>query len=135
MIKVYLSHSIRGKFGADATDEQMKINCDKAIAFTSLLRKKFPELDIYCPAEHDLFIVIAYRKKYLSEKQILDVDCEIVKNCDVLFVYCPDGYLSRGMMIEIQYAQKNDIPVLILTDFMCLENKPLIKRFLKRKLR
>ena len=114
MIKVYVSHSIRGKKGANATDEDMRRNNDLAIMFGKALRRKIPGINFYVPGDHDEFVVIAYRKKYLSEKQILDVDCIIVHQCNFVIVYSPDGYLSRGMKVEIEYAGENGIPVIVV---------------------
>ena len=67
MIRAYISHCIRGKYGQDATDEQMKENNRKAIEFAKKLAKMFPTIDFYCPGEHDEFVIIAYRKGYLTE--------------------------------------------------------------------
>lgn len=114
MIKIYVCHSIRGKKGINATDENMRRNNDLAIIFGKALRRKIPGVEFYVPGDHDEFIIIAYRKKYLSEKQILDVDCEIVRRCSFMIAYTPDGYLSRGMKVEIEYANENGIPVIIV---------------------
>jgi len=112
MIKVYVSHSIRGKKGINATDEDMRRNNDLAIIFGKALRRKFSGVEFYVPGDHDEFIIITYRKKYLSEKQILEVDCEIVQGCNFVIAYTPDDYLSRGMKVEIEYANGNGIPVI-----------------------
>ena len=100
--RIYVSHSIRGKFGKDATREQMAENCRKAIRFGKYLKECFPEVDWYVPADHDEFVAIAYKKNYLTERQILDVDCTLIKdeNCKGVMFYMPDDYLSGGMTIE-----------------------------------
>ena len=113
-VKVYVGHSIRGKKGINATNKDMRRNNDKAIVFGKALRRRFPGVDFYVPGDHDEFIIIAYRKKYLTEKQILDVDCMIVQQCNFMIVYSPDGYLSRGMKVEIEYAGENGIPVVVV---------------------
>lgn len=115
MIKIYVSHSIRGKKGLNATDEDMRRNNDLAIIFGKALRRKIPGVEFYVPGDHDEFIIIAYRAGYLSEKQILDVDCKIVQGCNFMIAYTPDGYLSRGMKVEIEYANENGIPVIIVS--------------------
>ena len=111
-IRVYVSHSIRGKKGKDATDEDMRRNNNLAIIFGQALRRKFPGVNFYVPGDHDEFVIIAFWKKYVTEEQILDVDCEIVKRSHFVIAYSPDGYLSRGMKIEIEYANVNSIPVI-----------------------
>ncbi len=114
-LKVYVSHSIRGKKGVNATDADMKHNNDLAIIFGKALRRKLPGINFYVPGDHDEFIIIAYREKYLTEKQILDIDCKIVQGCNFIIAYTPDGYLSRGMKVEIEYAGENGIPVILVS--------------------
>lgn len=111
IIKVYVSHSIRGKFGKNATSEQMTENCEKAKRFGEWLKSHFPEIEWYIPAEHDDFIRIAYLKGYVTDKQILDVDCDILKEHNGLLVYAPDDYISEGMKIEIDFADEHKIPI------------------------
>lgn len=113
-VKVYVSHSIRGRDGVNATDETMKRNNDLAIIFGRSLRRRWPGVEFYVPGDHDEFIIIAYRNKYLTEKQILDVDCQIVQTCNFIIVYSPDGYLSRGMKVEIEYAGEHGISVIVV---------------------
>jgi len=78
------------------------------------LRTAIADLEIYCPAEHDESLSIAYRKGYLTIDELLNVDCEIISRRNVVLVYCPDGYISGGMWIEIEYAQTHIIPVRIV---------------------
>ena len=115
-IRAYCSHSIRGKFGKDATLEQMDVNNQKAIKFGGQLAEEFPGIDFYVPGEHDEFVVIAYLKGYLDEKQILNVDCDIVSRCNFLIVFSPDDYISRGMRREIDHAVESHIPVISAVD-------------------
>lgn len=114
-IRVYVSHSIRGKKGKDATQEDMQHNNALAIVFGQALRRKFPGVDFYVPGDHDEFILIAYLQKVLGEKQILDIDCVIVRRCCFVIAYSPDGYLSKGMKIEIEDACMNGIPVIVVS--------------------
>ena len=115
-IRTYVTHSIRGKFGKDATLEQMEANNQKAIDFGVVLREEFPTIDFYIPGDHDEFVTIAYTKGYLNEKTILEVDCNIVSKCNFLTVFSPDDYISRGMQIEIDHAVKSHIPVISAID-------------------
>ena len=62
------------------------------------------------PADHDEFVQIAFSKEYINEKQILDVDCDIINTCSLL-IACGYPAQSRGMQVEIQYAKDNGIPV------------------------
>ncbi len=104
-IRFYLSHSIRGKYGKDATPTQMKVNCDKAILIANLIRNAIPSIEIYVPAEHEDFVGIAYQKHYLTETQLLDVDCTIIDGCKGVIIYVPEGdELQGGRKIEHDHA-------------------------------
>lgn len=117
MVRIYLSHSIRGKHGKDATVEQMEYNNELAKSYGRQLRLHFSKVDFYIPGEHDEFVLIAYLKGYLAEKQVLDVDCEIVSRCNLVVALAPDGYISRGMRVEIDYAVSAGIPVQIVDGY------------------
>ena len=115
-IRAYISHSIRGKSGPDATDEQRKENSEKAISFGNALRKEFPMIDFYVPGEHHEIDTIAYRKEYMTEEQILDIDCEIISRCSFLVVFAPDDYIGVGMQIEVDHCVKHNISVIAAVD-------------------
>lgn len=115
-IRAYISHTIRGKHGVDATDEQRRENSGKCILFGNALRKEFPMIDFYIPGEHHEIDTISYRKGYMTEEQILDIDCEIISRCNFIVVFAPDNYISTGMQIEIDHAVKSSIPVISAID-------------------
>ena len=107
------------------------IRCEKATAYMKevgfrdvyqlkngilTFAKEFPNIDFYVPGEHDEFVLIAYRWGVLTEKQILDIDCEIVSRCSFLVVFAPDDYISKGMQIEVDYCVFNKIPVISAID-------------------
>jgi len=110
-IKAYLSHSIRGKLGNKATDRDMALNCNKAICVGTVLEICVPDLELYIPGKHDEFVCKAYRKNYLDEDRILDIDCDILNERDLLIIYNHQNYLSNGMQTEILYAKKHNIPM------------------------
>lgn len=114
-IRFYVSHSIRGSAGKNATPIQMKANCDAIIVLVKQLREVIPVADFYIPAEHEDFVLHAYRSGYLTEKQILDVDCQIISDtCDAVIVYVPEGdTLQGGREIEFDYAIEHGIPVYV----------------------
>lgn len=115
---VYLSHYIRGPKGLDATPQDI-IDCSNdALRFVDQLRRTFPELDVYVPAEHDEFVDLAYKDGFLTEEQLLDIDCTILGKRDCVIAYAPDNYkLSRGMQKEVDYAFIAGIPRIILKEF------------------
>jgi len=105
--RAYMCHSIRGRKGMDATEAEMNANNNKAIEAGERLRWEHPELDVYVPGDHDEFIMIGYKNGVLTETEILDIDCGIVERRDVIIMYTEDGYLSRGMITEVEYAKKH----------------------------
>lgn len=118
MRKIYLSHPIRGRKGKDATFADMENNNKITITKAKQLRQAICDdnIYIYVPAEHDQFVLIAYKRKLLTEKDILDIDCEIVDDCDLLLVYNWEGYISRGMQREIDCANDNGISIFTFND-------------------
>lgn len=115
-IRAYISHTIRGKYGEKATDEQRRNNSEKCIFFGGILRKEFSNVDFHIPGEHHELDTIAYRKGYMTEEQILDIDCEIISRCNFIVVFAPDDYISEGMQVEIDYAVLNKILVISAID-------------------
>lgn len=110
VVKVYMSHPIRGSKVDDATEAEQMTNSERAKLATNELRKRFPELDIYCPGEAEKFVHLTYANKLLTDGQILGIDCEILKDCDCVFAYAFDA--SRGMKVEIDFADECNIPTL-----------------------
>ena len=131
MLRIYLSHSIRGIRGNDTTPEEIAHNCRKACDFARLLRAAVPDVEVYCPAEMDEFPDIAFRKGLFSIDDLLEVDCGIISRRDVVLAFCSDSYISSGMAVEIKYAQLHNIPVHIV---LSLDHAvDLVKRLLVEK--
>jgi len=113
--RAYLSHSIRGKLGVNATPESMAANNGEAHEAAVLMRAILPEVHIYVPGEHDEVISLLYQGGRLKEEDILWADCQLIKHtCQILIAYSPDGYISTGMMVEIKFARNHNIPVYIV---------------------
>lgn len=95
----------------------MQANCDAIITLVKQLREAVPAADFYVPAEHEDFVQRAYHSGYLTEKQILDIDCQIISDtCDAVIVYVPEGdTLQGGRKVEHDYAIKHSIPIFIFT--------------------
>jgi hypothetical protein len=119
-MRVYCSHPIRGAKGKDATIEDMRANNAKAVKLAAhwkdVLSKAFGKrVDVYVPGEHDEFVALAHNEGYITERQILAIDCKILDTCDLLLVLNEDG-ISCGMQVEIIHALKRGIPVLYVKD-------------------
>lgn len=114
-VTAYFSHAIRGKKGRAATEEDMKKNCDKAMEAVIWLRDNIPELNLYVPAEHEDFVLICYEDEYLTEAQILEVDCKILQQRDILIVNVVDDWLGGGIAVEIADAKRTGMLIFYLT--------------------
>ncbi len=133
--RAYVSHSIRGKLGINATPESMAENNVKAHEAAVLMRCVIPEIHFYVPGEHDEVISLLYQDGRLKEGDILWADCEIIRQtCDILIAWASDGFISTGMRIEIKFARDHDIPVFIIEDVESLQVlKPEILKYLAEK--
>lgn len=113
-MRFYLSHSIRGKAGLKANHDIQAKNCAEAIRVADYLRKQFPKLELYVPAEHETFIQLAYDNGYLNIEQILRVDRQIIDNCDGVLIYAPPGdELQGGRLVEYEHAIITCKPVVV----------------------
>ncbi len=122
--RAYVSHSIRGKLGVNATPESMADNNRLAHEAAVLMRCILPEIHFYVPGEHDEVISLLYQDGRLKEGDILWADCEIIQQtCDILIAWAPDGFISTGMRIEMDFAKEHKIPVFIICDIIELSNQ------------
>ena len=111
-MKSYLSHAIRGRAGNKCPAQQLKENLKRAIEIANQIREACPWLDLYVPAEHEDFVRKAFDKKYITEKQILDVDCDILDECDNIIIFIPEGdELQGGRLVEHDHAIDNCMPL------------------------
>ena len=119
MLRGYMSHSIRGKKGDACPPEEVEANCAKAAqdgaALMALFQRWGLPVHLYVPRVHDDFVQKAYKAGYMTEKQILDTDCEIITDCDFLLQYDWQDYISSGMKYEAEYCEAHNIPVIHLT--------------------
>lgn len=117
-MRVYLSHSIRGKKGNAATHTEQKACCDIAVALGERLCAEIKSLELYVPGgPGEEFVQIAYDRKYITEKQILDVDCAIIDRCEAVVIYVPTGdTLQGGRLIEFDHAMESNIPIKVFNE-------------------
>lgn len=121
-IQIYVSHPIRGV----AKNPDMIANCAKAIHFAERLRRAFPEITFFCPAEGEWKITRLWKAGIISVEDILWADTEQVKECDAVIIYDWERQLSSGMKKEKTVAMFHLIPV-YQTD---KPNIRLIKKFI-----
>ena len=103
----------------NATAKDIDANIKKYIRFGTEIKAYlldwekmdgFPKMELYVPADHDEFVQLAFDKKFITEQQILEVDCNIIEGCK-LRIACNDWTSRRGMVVEIEYAQRKHIPI------------------------
>lgn len=117
MIKAYMSHSIMGKQGKNAIEEYIEVNNAKAKFTGNLIRTALPKLDLHVPSDMEAFVHRAYKLGHMTIDQILDVDCNIINECDLLLVYDHEFYISSGMQREIDHATMLGIPIVVFNSF------------------
>jgi hypothetical protein len=117
VVTAYCSHPIRGRKGDQCSQEEIELNNMKACTDLSQLaltiRRAGINLEVYVPGFHDEFVSLAYAKDYVTEQQILDVDCTILDKRYILLVYDWQDYISTGMKVEIDYAEEHGIPIYV----------------------
>ena len=111
-----MSHSIRGRAGNAATDEEMKANNKKAIEVGTYVENNCPDLQIYVPGRMDNFLLKQGVTPIKVVDALLGLDCAIVGQSGMLLVYTPDDYISGGMRIEIKHALVNCKPIFYFSD-------------------
>lgn len=107
-VRLYLSHRISD--GGDASPEMVKENLDNALYAAHMIRQYCSGVELYVPAESEPFVGRAHQLGYITVKQILEIDCMILKGCDGLVVY-HNVFISGGMMTEIK-AVKHKMPII-----------------------
>lgn len=112
-MQFYLSHSIRGPKGQKATKTDMQKNCKVAIQIANQIRNALPSIELYVPAEQEKFVQLAYKFGYLTEQEILEIDCRIIALCDGVIVWLPNdnNILQGGRLVEYNFASKRNMPV------------------------
>ena len=131
MLKVYLSHPIRGSLKDNATPESMKANCDLAKGIAGRIKQYMEfnhpglDLELYVPAEHEAFVNRSWSYDMLTVQQILYIDCKIIEEefKDVLLIFAPYGPPVEGCHVELQHARKKSIPVIIFKDMSEFKEK------------
>lgn len=114
-ITAYLSHCIRAN-KENPSIKEMMLNNNKAIVLANELRKTFPFLDIYVPAENNEFDLEVCGGKYLTMDQILEIDCKILEKKDLLLLYKWQKDLSTGQKVEVSHADEMRIPMIDFSD-------------------
>ena len=130
-IRAYVSHAIRGVMGKDCPRKQRDLNKEKAVNWGRELWAYFgSQLEFYIPGANDEWAEISMEKCYLTIDQILDIDCEIISQRDIVLVLNWEGELSGGMKIEVDHANEQGIPVFTL-DGLDAVNLEKLRMFLE----
>ncbi len=104
---IYVSHPIRGSNG------DIEGNCKKAAAAARRLRRVFPEVDFYVPAEHDLTLQVLTADDRLTIDDIMYADLKILDASHGWMSYHFDN--SKGSDIEQKEAERIDLPRFTVT--------------------
>jgi hypothetical protein len=101
-VRIFCSHPIRGASG------DVEGNSKKALGYAKRLRKDFPEVEWYIPAEQDRFPQTAMFYEFMTIEQVLEVDLEILYQCDGLLSFYWEK--SEGVEKEFEFAIECDMP-------------------------
>lgn len=77
----------------------------------------FPKSYLYVPADHELFIHRAYKDGFLTKEQIEDINCKIIKECNLLILF--GGYqmpADSSAINELEYAKQEGTPIYTMPD-------------------
>ena len=94
---IYVSHSIRGKAGNNATDEEMKQNNGRAIEFGNWLRQRFLDYNFYIPGELDGFLLPRGIKPIKIVEGLMALDFAIIDISVGMIMFMPDDYVSKAL--------------------------------------
>lgn len=70
-----------------------------------------PKINLYVPAEHELFIQQAYLDNVLTSKQILSINHKIILACNLVVVFGNFKTNNKDLLSLVQYARKNKVAV------------------------
>ena len=99
-MKIYVSHPIRGSVGT----EGMQDNINAAILIATDIRRAFPSVEFYVPAEHEELVTALG----IDEPTILAAYLKILSTCDGMV--CLDWDSSKGMDVEREHCALKKIP-------------------------
>lgn len=118
MIKIYLSHAISN--GSEKTPiENQEKNCTEAQRIGKIIQDALPMIEVYIPGgPTERFVRRAWQKGYVTVPQIMEIDLEIVDDCDMLVCYAPieDGAIDGGRLLEVNHARIKGKPNYIFHD-------------------
>jgi len=126
---IYVSHSIRGKLGDNATLESMAENNRKAIEFGAWLKASFPAYKFYVPGALDSFLVLAGINPAKIVEPLMNLDFAVIDLSIGMIVFMPDDYTSNGIRREIYHCVATGKPHSIVGSYG-LQN-PCLKQRVK----
>jgi len=119
---IYISCPIRGirvtpeMYGTTAATEIVEQNCKMADELQTKLKSMFPNATIHNPGNPDLerFVQEAVRSGTLKEKDILNIDCNIISNSEFVIFFNHETLFGRGMLVEYNYVVANNKPFTVI---------------------
>lgn len=76
----------------------------------------FPKINMYVPAEHEAFVHTAYDNGFLTEAQILTINCNIISKCNLVILFGGFKTTSGDVLREVQYAREQGIAIYTMPD-------------------
>jgi len=119
---IYMSHPIRG------SNDDLEGNTRRAVKASERLKGLFPEVNLYCPGEHDLSLQVLWNNGTLTVEQIMEADLEILSACHGWLFYYFDE--SSGSMIEAKRAYELDLPRTVIVSDIAKLSTPRLRLML-----
>jgi len=109
----YFAYAVRGSAGDNADITVMRHNIYDGILKCNQLREMLPDMEIYCPHEHEDLFQIPHRKGDVTSAQIIEQCCAIIRLCDYLFI-CSNPTESEGVGLEMIHGTKYGVTIVML---------------------
>jgi len=94
----------------------------------SKVKKTFEDANWSCVTPKDIDIDMYGEKTDFNEEELTKLKIkffEHLDNCNILYVYNPNGYIGKSVMAEIGYAKKTDKKIFTIEE----SNEPIAKMF------
>jgi len=117
-VLAYFTAPIRGVKGSSASKKDIHGNIEAGRKIAARISNYFGSmLNMYVPHNQDDLIQILWYGKKITVWDILEGDCQIVAQKDILIAWAPKGVISAGMLREIKTAKEREIPVVQFEKF------------------
>jgi len=125
--KCYYAHPVRGVWGLDAPKNYIRNNLINATQNVAWLRKLFPDIEWYCPAEHEDLLEILVEDGCLALDDLMNAEKVYIRRyCSGVLAH--EWETSSGVQGEWQTGIDMHMPTMLFSSPQILGNSSLIKQ-------